>query len=451
MPDFDILLRNARIVFEDRVERADVAIAEGNITTIDPAIGGSANEEIDCSALHVFPGVIDSHVHFNEPGRAEWEGLATGSRAVAAGGGTCFFDMPLNSDPPVLDGATFDAKRQAAEARSIVDFGIWGGLTPLNLHRLEELAGRGVVGFKAFMSNSGIPEFPRADMDTLRKGMEIATKLGVLVAVHAEDEKRIASHPMDREGDGTVHAYFQSRPPSAEFSAIYAAINLAKETGCALHIVHVSTTSGVKLVSYAKENGLDVTCETCPHYLTLDELDVLNLGAVAKCAPPIRDEATRRRMVEEVLESRIDTLGSDHSPAPPSMKEGDDFFAIWGGIAGAQHLFPLMLDLWQREGCADWPLLSRMLSENVARRFHLPPDLGSIRIGGQANLALVDLEGSDVVDVDRLHYRHKMTPYAGRTLRGRVVRTLLRGQTVARDGQAADSAPAGRLVAPQRT
>ena len=450
MPDFDLLLRNAQIVFEDRVKRADIAITEGRIAAVDASIEGIATGEIDCTTLHVFPGVIDSHVHFNEPGRADWEGLATGSRAVAAGGGTCFFDMPLNSDPPVLDGAAFDAKRREAEAKSIVDFGIWGGLTPLNLNRLQELAACGIVGFKAYMSNSGIPEFPRADEETLRKGMEIAVKLGVLVAVHAEDEALTASLAGSAR-ERTARAYLDARPARAEVIAIGRAIELASETGCALHIVHVSTPDGVALVREAKANGRDVTCETCPHYLCLQEDDVLRLGAVAKCAPPTRDESTRTKLVTDVLAGGVDTLGSDHSPAPPSMKQGDDFFAIWGGIAGAQHLFPLMLDLWQCEGCADWSLLSRMLSENVARRFRLPPDLGAIRIGGQANLALIDLEASEEVSMERLHYRHKMTPYAGRTLRGRVVRTLLRGQTIARDGQAAGFAPDGRLVAPQRT
>ena len=446
MPDCDLLLRAAQVVFEDRVERTDLAIADGRIVAF---AAGSAREEIDCSALHVFPGVIDSHVHFNEPGRTDWEGIATGSRAVAAGGGVCFFDMPLNSNPPVLDGAAFDAKRAAAETQSVTDFALWGGLTPLNLDRLEELRDRGVIGLKAFMSGSGIPEFPRADAATLRAGMERAALLGLLVAVHAEDEGSIAANVAASKEWRTAEAYLDSRPPRAEWLAIATAIDLARETGCALHIVHVSTPGSIALIRTARAEGVDVTCETCPHYLTLEREDVVHLGAVAKCAPPIREEETCAQLAAHVFAGDLDTLGSDHSPSPPELKTGDDFFAIWGGIAGAQHLFPLMLDLWQGGSTADWPLLARLLSANVARRFRLTPDYGRIAIGTEANLALVDLAASERVTSERLHYRHKLTPYLGRELRGKIVRTLLRGQTIARDGQAT-GARAGRLIVPAK-
>jgi allantoinase len=446
MPDCDLLLRAAQVVFADRVERTDVAMAEGRIVAFAP---GSAREEIDCTSFHVFPGVIDSHVHFNEPGRTDWEGIATGSRAMAAGGGICFFDMPLNSNPPVLDGTSFDAKRAAAEAQSVTDFALWGGLTPLNLDRLEELRDRGVIGLKAFMSGSGIAGFPRADVATLRLGMQRAAALGLLVAVHAEDEELIAANVAASKEWRTAEAYLDSRPPRAEWLAIASAIDLARETGCALHIVHVSTPGSIALIRTARGKGVDVTCETCPHYLTLECEDVVHLGAVAKCAPPIRDEETRVQLVAHVFAGDLDTLGSDHSPSPPELKAGEDFFAIWGGIAGAQHLFPLMLDLWQREGMADWPLLARLLCANVARRFRLASGYGRIAVGEEANLALVDLAATESVTAERLHYRHKLTPYLGRTLRGKIVRTLLRGQTLARDGQAT-GVRAGRLIVPAK-
>jgi allantoinase len=444
MPDFDLFLRNGRVVLEDRVERADLAVVDGRIAAIDANIIGTGREEIDCSALHIFPGVIDAHVHFNEPGRTDWEGLATGSRAVAAGGGTCFFDMPLNSTPPVLDGAAFDAKRAAAEAQSVTDFAIWGGLTPLNLDRIDELHARGVVGLKAFMCNSGIDDFPRADEATLRAGMKHAARLNLLVAVHAESET-MTQRPL--QSGGTIREYLDSRSIAAEVDAIRVACELAGETGCRLHVVHVSSTAGVALIGAQQHAGVDVTCETCPHYLVLSEDDVLALGAVAKCSPPIRSLHERDLLVREVLTGRVQTIGSDHSPSPPEMKQSDNFFAVWGGIGGAQHLLPLLLDLWLQQAEPDWPLLSRLLSINVAKRFRLPSPVGRAAVGADANLALIDLAGSDTAESTRLHYRHKLTPYAGRKLRGKVVRTLLRGQTIARDGQAVGN-PAGRLIVP---
>lgn len=447
--NLDLILRNAGVVLEDRVERMDVAIDDGIIVALASDLAGSTREEFDCTPLHVFPGVIDSHVHFNEPGRTEWEGLATGSRAVAAGGGTCFFDMPLNSTPPVLDAESFEAKRVAAEAQSVTDFALWGGLTPLNLDRLAELNEAGVIGFKAFMSDSGIADFPRADAGTLRAGMEMAAALRALVAIHAESDEMTKDLAAEHRSAHrtTARDYLDSRPIAAELDAIRMACEIAGETGCDLHVVHVSSAEGVELIAAQRAAGVKVTCETCPHYLTLCEDDVLTLGAVAKCAPPVRSASERDRLVSAVLHGQVNTIGSDHSPSPPELKARDDFFAVWGGIAGAQHLLPLMLDLWTQRANPDWPLLSRLLSTNVAHRFRLPKTLGRIAVGAEANLALIDLAAPDEVALDRLHYRHRLTPYAGRKLRGKIVRTLLRGKTITRDGQAM-GAPSGRLVVP---
>ena len=449
MPDYDLVLRHASLVLTDRVDQADLGISEGRITAIGPALRGSVGEEIDASQLHVFPGVIDAHVHFNEPGRADWEGLDTGSRAVAAGGGTCFFDMPLNSTPPVLDGASFDAKRTAAEAKSVVDFALWGGLTPINLDHLEELRDRGVIGFKAFMSNSGIDDFPRADLNTLKAGMKEAARLGLLVATHAESEEMTGALAEKRRSQGrtSIRDYLDSRPIAAEVEAIDEACCLAGETGCALHVVHVSSLEGLERIEHFRASGVNVTAETCPHYLVLSEDDVLALGAVAKCAPPLRSAADRDRLRAAAWQGRIDTLGSDHSPAPPELKTSADFFKVWGGVGGAQHLFPLILDAYLRDQKTNWPLLADLLATGIAERFNLPPDYGRVAVGAAANLALVDLAGEDSIDIARLHYRHPLTPYAGRKLRGRVVQTLIRGQTAARDGQAT-GASAGRLVIP---
>jgi len=432
--DFDLLIRGAQPFSE-------IGIAGGKFAAFER---GSAREEIDASGLRVFPGVIDAHVHFNEPGRAEWEGIATGSRACAAAGTTTFFDMPLNAHPPTIDGASFDEKRAAAEAQSFVDFALWGGIVPGNLDEIEVLKKRGVIGLKAFMSNSGIDDFSSVDLQTLREGMKRATACGLIVALHAESEEitRDLSAKCIAEGKTNVRDYLDSRPIRAELEAIREAIDLAVETGCALHIVHVSCASGVALIAEARTRGVDVTCETCPHYLVLTDADMARLGAVAKCAPPLRSEAERQQLIEKVRSGTIDTIGSDHSPSPWSMKENANFFKVWGGISGCQHLLPLLID-----ASYDLDLLTRVLAKNVAQRFRIAPRKGAIAIGADADCVLADLKAVQTVTTDALLYCHKHSPYVGRKLRGLVVRTILRGQTIYRDGSVC-SRPFGQLITP---
>ena len=345
--------------------------------------------------------------------------------------------MPLNSTPPVCDAPSFHAKRRAAESQSWVDFGLWGGLVPGNLDQLEALHACGVVGFKAFMSGSGIEDFPRADGGTLKAGMKKAAALGAVVGVHAEID-----HPEFARGS-TVRDYLASRPVSMELEAIRLALDLGGETGCPLHIVHVSSAEGVRLITQAVRDGADVSCETCPHYLVLTGADVERLGAVAKCAPPLRSDGNRLALLDCVRGGEIDLIGSDHSPAPMSMKTDPDFFKVWGGIAGCQHLLTLLFDLELAP-----ELIAKITSHGVARRFRLPPaKAGGIAPGADADLVLFDPHAETRVTAESLQYRHKLTPYLGRTLRGAVRRTLLRGRTVALEGQPVGE-PAGRLVTP---
>jgi allantoinase len=279
MPAFDTIIRNGTIVTDKDLRRADLAIADGKIAAIAENLSGSAKQEIDATDLHIFPGVIDAHVHFNEPGRTNWEGIATGSRALAAGGGTMFFDMPLNAHPPTCDAKSFDLKKKAAEAKSVTDFALWGGLVPGNLKQLEKLAKCGVIGFKAFMSNSGIDDFASVDDKTLRAGMKIAAQLKLTVAVHAESDTMTAqlAQRAIAEKRTTIRDYLNSRPIEAEIDAIRRAITIAGETGCALHVVHVSSAAGVQMITAANNHGINVTCETCPHYLVLTDEDVEKL------------------------------------------------------------------------------------------------------------------------------------------------------------------------------
>jgi allantoinase len=464
MNSLDLILRHGTVITPDGLLQTDVGIADGKIASLGK--GGAAREEIDATGLHIFPGVIDSHVHFNEPGRADWEGIETGSHALAAGGGTVFFDMPLNAHPPTCDARSFDEKLIAMEEKSVTDFALWGGLVPGNLDKLERLAARGVVGFKAFMSNSGIEDFENVDNATLREGMKHCAALGKLVAVHAESDAitaRLAAKAL-AENKITVRDYLDSRPIHAELEAIQRAIQFAGETKCALHIVHVSSGAGVALIASARNQGADVTCETCPHYLVLTEDDMEKLGALAKCAPPLRTKSAQDVLWRYLEAGYVNTIGSDHSPSPPDMKRNFNFFKVWGGISGVQHTLPLLLTEWnaglrpgvfQNSAAGDEPgrrpalqLISDLLSANVAARFKIPHK-GKIAPGFDADFALVDLKSQFTVAKEDLFYRHPQSPYVGRTLTGRVTQTILRGKTIFKDGKIVN-AGGGKLIQPEK-
>ncbi len=447
MSQYDLILRNGTLVTAAGIKRADLAIVDDRVVVVDAELAGTGKEEIDARELHVFPGVIDAHVHFNEPGRTEWEGFATGTRALAAGGTTSFFDMPLNAHPPTIDAASFDLKLAAAQAASLVDFALWGGIVPGNLDQLDELAGRGVIGFKAFMSNSGIDDFPSVDDLTLYEGMARAAKLGKIVAVHAENDQ-ITSKLAQRaiaEGRTGIRDYLASRPVVAELEAIERAILFASETGCALHIVHVSSGRGIQLVTAARQRGINVSCETCPHYLVLTEEDVEALGAVAKCAPPVRSRVEQEALWQQVLAGNVPMVTSDHSPAPASMKADSNFFKVWGGISGCQSLLQLLLTEGYERRQLPLTMIAALTSEYVAQRFGPLPGKGSLAVGADADIVLVDLQVKSLLQADQLFYRHRHSPYVGKTLRGRIVRTMVRGRTVFLEGKIV-SEPVGRLI-----
>jgi len=449
MSALDLAIRGGTVVAPDGARRADVGIADGRIVAVAEALDDAARADLDATGLHVLPGAVDAHVHFNDPGRTDYEGFETGTRAAAAGGTTTIVDMPLNAQPPTIDARAFDRKRAAAERSALVDFAVWGGLVPGDIGRLDELAARGVVGFKAFMSDTTMPEFAMADDLTLYEGMARAATLGLPVAVHAESEaitSALAARAR-REGRRGVHDYLRSRPAIAEVEAIGRALLLAEETGCALHVVHVSTGRGVALVAEARARGVDATCETCPHYLVFDEDDAERLGAVAKCAPPLRPAAERDALWAAIGD--IALVASDHSPSLPELKQGDDFFAIWGGITGCQVLLGVLLDAGHHERGLALEQVAALCAGGAARRYRLAGK-GRVEPGADADLALVDLGGETALTAETLLHRHPHSPWAGHTLRGRIARTLVRGTTVLAAGRVAGP-PAGRLVTPENT
>lgn len=443
----ELLVRGGTLITPAGPQRGDLAIEDGLITAIAPELPG-AQEEIDARELVVFPGLIDDHVHFNEPGRTDWEGAATGSSALAAGGGTLYFDMPLNSSPCTVGREEFEQKRVALERASITDFALWGGIVPGNCDALAALAACGVVGFKAFLSDSGLAEFPRADDVTLYEGMRQAAKLGLPVSVHAESEEltKTLARRAAAEGRTGIRDYLDSRPVLAEVEAIRRATLFAAETGAKLHIVHVSSGKGVVAAAEARSRGADVSIETCPHYLFFTEDDLLALGAVAKCAPPLRTADVRDALWTKLIEGLVDIVASDHSPSPPAMKQGGDFFRIWGGVAGVQSTLAVLLEEGHYRRGLPLAAIARLTAAEPARRFAIPAK-GSIEIGRDADLTLVDLHASHTLREEALFQKHRLSPYTGRTFRGAVRRTILRGTTIFADGKIRKSG-GGRLIRP---
>lgn len=406
-----MIVRGGTVVTSRGPQLVDIAIADGRITEVGHHLD-DLPDVIDATGLHIFPGGIDSHVHFNEPGRTEWEDIAHGSAALAAGGYTSFIDMPLNNLPVTTTVEAFDLKLAAMKRFSQVDFGLWGGLVPGNLDQLEGLVQRGAMGFKAFMCPSGIDEFLASDERTLREGMKRIAALDSILLVHAEEPSEL------REPAGpTARDFIASRPATAELAAITRAIEIAGATGCRLHIVHVSTARSAELIDAARRLGADVTGETCPHYLLYRAEDLERLGGLAKCAPPFRTERDGERLWSMPM------VVSDHSPSTIELKRGDDFRQVWGGISGCQTTRQLLLAPDRLELSE----IAAVTSSNIAARFGLE-NKGDVAPGFDGDLWIVDLAHEDVVRREDLLYRNPFSVHEGRKIRGRTVRTLVRGK-----------------------
>lgn len=435
----DRIVRNGLVLVGDDMLELDIGIRDGRIARLATSIQASESElpPVEAEGCWVLPGVVDAHVHLNEPGMGHWEGFETGSAALAAGGVTSFIDMPLNGLPPTIDLRGLEQKLEAAEGRSSVDFALWGGLVPWNLDRLEELAEAGVVGFKAFMSapgGEGEEAFREVDDVTLLEGMRRIAKLGGILALHAESESITSGLSVRARGDGRVSArdYASSRPVLAEEEAVARALLFASLTGCSLHFVHISSAAAISRISQAKDTGLDVTVETCPHYLAFTEDDMESLGPLAKCAPPLRSPLEQEKLWNALRSGRIDIIGSDHSPCSEELKRvgADGYFGAWGGISGAQSMLELMVTEGTLRRGIPLSRISRMLSLAPARRFGLYPRKGEIRLGADADLVVLDPNRSYILRQEDLLYRHKISLYVGYPFGCKVRETLCRGETV---------------------
>jgi allantoinase len=417
------------------VEAAVVVLGEtiAAVVPFNEPPAGAAVEDV--GDLLVLPGLVDTHVHINDPGRADWEGFDTATAAAAAGGVTTLVDMPLNSDPVTTTPEALAAKRAAARGRLRVDCGFFGGLVPGNADQVEPLAASGVVGFKAFLCHSGIDEFPNVTEADLRAAMPILARLGLPLLVHAELVPPTAA-PMDPARPTSYAAWLASRPSTWEVEAIRLMVALCREYRCRVHVVHLATADALPLIAEARAEGLPLTVETCPHYLTFAAGEIPDGDPRFKCAPPIRTAADREALWEALRAGLIDTIGTDHSPAPAALKHLDtgDLARAWGGIASLQLALPAVWTEARRRGFTPEDL-ARWMSRRPAELVGLAGRNGSIEPGCDADLIVVDPDATFVVDPTALYHCHPATPYEGRTLSGRVVATYLRGRKVASEGR----------------
>jgi allantoinase len=426
----DLVVRAARALTPDGERAVEVGVTDGRIAAVVPLGTGLAGAEVlelaDDEVL--LPGLVDSHVHVNEPGRTEWEGFATATRAAAAGGVTTIVDMPLNSLPPTTSVAHLEVKKQRAVDQAFVDVGFWGGAVPGNTADLRPLHDAGVFGFKCFLADSGVPEFGHLETDELRADLAELTTFGGLMIVHAEDPGTLEDAPQVPGPD--YKSFLASRPPKAESTAIAALVDAARATGARAHVLHLSDADSLPLIAAARAEGVRLTVETCPHYLSLDADHVPDGATAYKCCPPIREQDNQDRLWQGLRDGLIDIVVTDHSPATAALKEpaSGDFAEAWGGVASLQLGLAVVWTEARRRGV---PLADvvRWMSAGPAALVGLERK-GAIAVGKDADLAVFAPEATFVVDPARLHHKNPVTPYAGRDLTGTVRRTLLRGHEV---------------------
>ena len=443
---FDLVVKG-KLVLADQVADGCVGVEGGRVARV--SSGDLAGRTVvDAGGKIVLPGVVDLHAHFSEPGRTSWEGWAYGSRAAAAGGVTTVVDMPLNAVPATVNREAFELKRDAGLRSSLVDFALWGGLVDDNLADLPDLLAAGVMGIKAFMIDIKDDTFRYVDEAQLRRGMEIIAGSGLFLAVHAEDNEGTWNRTRALQAAGRTdrRAWTEARSPEGELTAILRALSLARETGCPLHLVHVSLPEGVEALDAARRSGQKVSWETCAHYLSLTDEDFYRLGPEAKCAPPLRDRARQAALWDQILAGQIEAVTSDHSPCPTEDKQaGDDnIWNAWGGITGIQSLLPVMMTEGFPRGLS-WPALARLLCTGPAKLAGLADRKGALAEGHDADFVVVDPQRSWTLRKEDLKSRHPHSVYVGRRFQGGIDAVFLRGKRLFGEGKL-DETSAGQFL-----
>jgi allantoinase len=449
-----LAIRSERVVLPGGVRPATIVVRDGRIVAVGEYGDRPAGvRELDAGAHVVLPGVVDTHVHINDPGRAEWEGFEHATRAAAAGGVTTIVDMPLNSIPPTTTVEGLAAKRAAARGRCHVDVGFWGGVVPGNSPDLAPLADAGVLGFKCFLSPSGVEEFANVDEADLRGALPIIASLGLPLLAHAELPALLrdpmASADGARPDPRRYVTWLESRPDASEQAAIELLVRLAAEYGAHVHIVHLASAEALPGIRAARAAGVALSVETCPHYLTFAAEEIADGATAFKCAPPIRGRDNRERLWQALAAGEIDFVATDHSPAPPALKRLADgnFLEAWGGIASLQLGLPIVWTGAAERGIP-LPCLAAWLAARPAALAGLSAK-GAIEVGRDADLVVWDPDAETTVEATMLYHRHPVTPYDGRPLRGRVLTTILRGATVFDRGEFA-STPVGTTLRRER-
>ncbi|HET6988692.1 MAG TPA: allantoinase AllB [Kribbella sp.] len=441
MSALDLLIRGRRVVRTAGETACAVGVRDGQIVAIAPYDADlPAARQFELSDDEVLlPGLVDSHVHVNDPGRTEWEGFTTATRAAAAGGVTTIIDMPLNSIPPTCDVPALELKRKTALPQAYVDIGFWGGAIPDNVPELRPLHEAGVFGFKCFLLHSGVDEFPPLEQSQVEDAMAEISEFDGLLIVHAESAHRIDHAPPP---DGASYsAFLRSRPRVAENAAVVEVILLARQSGCRVHILHVSSAEVLPIIARARDTGVRITAETCPHYLTFAAEDIPDGATQYKCCPPIREAANRELLWEGLRDGTIDLVVSDHSPSTIDLKHLDtgDFGTAWGGIASLQLGLPAVWTEARRRGFTLTDV-ARWMSAAPAAQVGLQTK-GRIEIGSDADFCVLAPDDTFVVDAQSLQHKNAITPYDGRTLDGVVRSTWLRGDRVD-----IEAGPRGRLL-----